>query len=180
MREESATKVSVRHRAAQELKEFLALTAYLYICLGALMLLKTAILQDAGVSYTAWGVAAVKALVLAKFMLLGLATKMGTRYKDKPLIWPTLHMALLFFILLLALTTVEELVVGLVHHRVPLESLSHVVGSPFFVGLANSLIMFLILVPYCAFKSLGDVLGYHYLVRMFFVERIDKRTGGAN
>jgi hypothetical protein len=55
-----------------------------------------------------------------------------------------------------------------------------VVGSPFFAGLANSLIMFLILVPYCAFKSLGDVLGYHYLVRMFFVERIDKRTGGAN
>jgi hypothetical protein len=68
----------------------------------------------------------------------------------------------------------------LVHHRAPLESLSHVVGAPFFVGLANSLIMFLILVPYCAFKSLGDVLGYHYLVRMFFVERIDKRTDGRN
>lgn len=180
MNDASTTKASLRHRAAEELKEFLALAAYLYICLGALMLLKTAILQDAGISYTAWGVAAVKALVLAKFMLLGGAVNIGTRYKDKPLIWPTLHMALLFFILLLVLTTVEELVVGLVHHRTPLVSLSHVVGSPFFVGLANSLIMFLILVPYCAFKCLGDALGHQYLVRMFFVERIDKRTDGAN
>ena len=175
MSDESTTKAWLRHRAAEELKEFLALTAYFYICLGALMLLKSAILQDVGISYTAWGVAIVKALVLAKFMLLGGAAKIGTRFRDKPLIWPTLHMSLLFFVLLLVLTTVEELVVGLVHRRTSLESLAHVVGSPFYVALANSLIMFLILVPYCAFKCLGDALGHHYLARMFFVERLDKR-----
>ena len=179
MSDTSTGKASLRHRATEELKEFLALSAYLYICLGALMLLKSAILQDAGISYTAWGVAIVKALVLAKFMLVGRAAKIGTRYKDKPLIWPTLHMSLLFLVLLLVLTTVEELVVGMVNSRTPLESLSHVVGSPFYVGLANSLIMFLILVPYCAFKCLGDALGHQHLVRMFFVERLDKRMAAG-
>ena len=54
MSDTSTAKASLRHGAAEELKEFLALTAYLYICLGALMLLKSAILQDAGISYTAW------------------------------------------------------------------------------------------------------------------------------
>ena len=33
--------------------------------------------------------------------------------------------------------------------------------------------MFLVLVPYCAFKTLGEVIGDDYLIRVFFVERID-------
>ena len=40
-------------------------------------------------------------------------------------------------------------------------------------GLATSFVMFLILVPYCAFRSLGEVLGDQYLVRLFFVERLE-------
>ena len=41
---------------AEEIKKFLALSLYLYICLGALMLLKTAILQEEGISFAlgAW------------------------------------------------------------------------------------------------------------------------------
>ena len=170
------TKPSLHHRSLEELKEMLALTAYLYVCLGALMLLKSAILREAGVDYAIWGIAIVKALVLAKFMLLGRAANIGKRYKDQPLIWPTLHMALMFFILLLVLTTIEELIVGAIHHRTFMDSLGHVIGPSLYVGMANSLIMFLVLVPYCAFRCLGEVLGDSYLIRMFFVERVDKRT----
>ena len=49
MSDEATTKPLLRHRAAEEIKEMLALTAYLYVCLGALMLLKSAILRDAGI-----------------------------------------------------------------------------------------------------------------------------------
>ena len=117
MSDQSATKSSLRHRALEEFKELLALTAYLYVCLGSVILLKSAILSDAGIDYTIWGIAIVKALVLAKFMLLGSAANIGKRHKDKPLIWPTLYMALMFLILLLVLTTIEELVVGALHGR---------------------------------------------------------------
>ena len=74
----------------------LALAAYLYVGLGALLFERTALLHEEGIDYTAWGGAAVKALVLAKFMLLGHALHLGERYRHKPLIWPTLHMALMF------------------------------------------------------------------------------------
>jgi hypothetical protein len=176
---EVTAKPSLRHRATEELKEMLALTAYLYVCLGSLMLLKSAILRDAGIDYAIWGIAIVKALVLAKFMLLGRAANLGKRYKDQPLIWPTLHMALMFLILLLILTTAEELLVGFIHGRTLMESLTHVVGSTLYTGLATSFVMFLVLVPYCAFKSLGEVLGDQYLVRLFFVERLDKRENAT-
>jgi hypothetical protein len=181
MSDDATTKPLLRHRAAEEFKEMLALTAYLYVCLGSVILLKSAILRDAGVDFTIWGIAIVKALLLAKFMLLGRAANIGKRYKDRPLIWPTLHMALMFLLLLLVLTTIEELLVGAIHGRTMSESLTHVVGPSLYVGLATCLVMFLILVPYCAFKSLGEVLGDQYLVRLFFVERLDKRgDGGAD
>ena len=181
MSEEATTKPSLRHRAVVEFKEMLALTAYLYVCLGSLMLLKSAILQEVGISFDVWGIAIVKALVLAKFMLLGRAANIGTRYKHQPLIWPTLHMAFMFLLLLLVLTTLEEVLVGLIHGRTLAASLAHVVGPTFFVGFATCFVMFLVLVPYCAFRVLGDVLGDDYLLRMYFVERLDKRKdGGTN
>jgi hypothetical protein len=86
----------------------------------------------------------------------------------------------MFLLLLLVLTTIEELLVGAIHGRTMSESLTHVVGPSLYVGLATCLVMFLILVPYCAFKSLGKVLGDQYLVRLFFVERLDKRLDGGN
>jgi hypothetical protein len=168
---------SLAHKAAEEFKAMLALAGYLYVGLGALLLERTALLHAEGVSYVAWGGAAVKALVLAKFMLLGHALHLGERYRHKPLIWPTLHMGLMFLILLLVLTTLEETVVGLITHRSFPESLVRIAGPTVFVAIANLLIMFLILLPYCAFSSLGAVIGDRKLIRLFFVSRDEAPRG---
>jgi hypothetical protein len=104
-------------------------------------------------------------------MLIGHALHLGESYRHKPLIWPTLHMGLMFLILLLVLTTLEELVVGAINHRPIAESLTHIAGPTIFVVAGNLLLMFLILLPYCAFRSLGYVLGDGALLRMFFVSR---------
>ena len=69
----ASAKAPLRHRLAEELTTLFALTLYLYICFGAVLLLKTSILRDAGISNTAWGVAVIKAVVLAKFMMIGRA-----------------------------------------------------------------------------------------------------------
>jgi hypothetical protein len=76
-----------------------------------------------------------------------------------------------FLIVLLVLTTLEELIVGSIHGRAVADSLNHVVGPIFFEGLAVCLIMFLILVPYSAFTCLSDVVGEHETIRLFFVSR---------
>ena len=171
---QSATKVPLRERIVEEFKVVLALSLYLYVCLAALLLLKMAILREVGIGYTAWGVAGVKALVLAKFMVVGRAMGLGQRYRHRPLIWPTLHQALMFLLLLLALTAIEEVMVGFIHHRPLPESLAHIVGPTLLQGLAVCLVMFLILMPYCGFNALGAVLGEDKLYRLFFVARDDK------
>jgi hypothetical protein len=164
-------KATLRQKAFSEFKEVAALSLYLYVCIGAVVLFKSATLQQAGISYDTWGIAAVKALLLAKFILVGQALHLGKRFGDLPLIWPTLYHAFIFLVLLLILTTLEELIVGLLHHRPAVESLSHVVGSTFLQAFSVCLIIYLILIPYSAFVSLGGVLGEREVVRLFFVSR---------
>jgi hypothetical protein len=161
---------SLRRFVAREIKEMAALTLYLYIGIGAVVLLKSAILQEAGISVAMWGIAVIKALLLAKFMLVGRGLKLGRRFRDKPLIWPTLYHTLTFLVFLLVLSTVEEIVVGALYHRPLSDSLAHVVGPTVFEGLAVCIVLFLILVPYSAFVSLGEVLGERETLRLFFVE----------
>lgn len=163
--------MALRERAIEEVKKYAALAAYLYVCFGALLLLRTASLHDAGIPYTVWGVAIVKALVLAKFMLLGHAVHLGKRYDHAPLIWPTVYKSFLYLLLLLVLSIIEELIVGEFHHREVAESLSHVAGgTPFMIG-ATLIIFYLILLPYFAFQSLAEVIGNRRLIRLFFFDR---------
>jgi len=170
MKSVTTSTASLRRKVVHEFGEMAALALYLYICFGAVLLLKAAILRDVGIDITIWGIAAVKALLLAKFMLIGRAFNLGRRFRGRPLIWPTLYHALAFLILLLLLTTAEEIVVGAIHHRTLRDSLTHVVGPTVFEGISISLVLFLILVPYSAFVCLAEALGERETVRLFFVD----------
>jgi hypothetical protein len=126
--------------------------------------------HTAGIEFAPWGLAIVKALVLAKFILVGDAMKIGEGHTG-PLIWPTLHKAVGFLLLLVILTIIEEAIVGLLHHRSIGNSLGDLFGARLEETLAGYLIMLLVLVPYFAFQVLDDALGKGRLVRMFFIER---------
>jgi hypothetical protein len=171
MPSEIHAKATMQQRAIHEFWEFAILTAYLYVTLGAVIVMKTAVLHSEGIEFAPWGLAIVKALLLAKFMLIGRALKIGERSSTSPLIWPTLHKALAFLVLLAILTTIEEAVVGLFHGRSIAASLADLAGRRLEETLAGFLIMLLVLIPYFAFRVLDEVLGEGRLVRMFFVAR---------
>src|ERR1700676_4906870 len=116
------SKASFREKASEELREFIILTAYLYVCFAAVIYLKAAILQAQGVAYAPLGIAIIKAALCAKFMLVGRALHMGERFKNLPLIVPTLHRSFAFLLLLIVLTLIEEIVVGAIHGRTVLDS----------------------------------------------------------
>jgi hypothetical protein len=161
-------KATLQQRVIHEFKEFAILTIYLYITLGAIILMKTAILHSHGVDFVPWGVAIVKAAVLAKFMLIGHALKIGERFTNRPLIWPTMHKAFAFLLLLIIMTTIEEAVVGLIHHQSITASLADLFGRRLEETGAGCLIMLLVLIPYFAFLVLSEALGEGRLARMFF------------
>jgi hypothetical protein len=165
-------KATLHQSAIRELKEFAILAVYLYITLGSVILMKTAVLHSQGIEFAPWGIAIVKAAVLAKFMLLGKAMKIGERTTTtSPLIWPTLHKAFAFLVLLIIMTIIEEAVVGMFHHRSVAASLGELVGIRLEETIAGCLIVLLVLIPFFAFRVLDEALGEGKLLRMFFVDR---------
>ena len=171
MTTETSEKATLHQRAMRELKELAIIGVYLYITLGSVILMKTAVLHTQGIEFTPWGIAIVKAAVLAKFMLLGDAMKIGERITTRPLIWPTLHKAFAFLVLLIIMTIIEEAVVGLFHHQSIAASLGELVGPRLEETIAGFVIMLLVLIPFFAFRVLGEALGEGRLPRMFFVDR---------
>ena len=165
---ETYAKKTVRQRAAHEIKELAIISAYLYVTIGSVILMKAAVLHTEGVGYAPWGIAIVKAVVLGKFVLLGNLAHVGGRNISGPLIWPTLRRALAILVLLIILTIIEEVVVGLFHHQSVAASLGELFGTRLQETLAGYLIMLLVLIPFFAFRVLSEALGEGRLERMFF------------
>ena len=74
---------TIAQRAKHELREYALLSLYLFICFGALILYKAAILGEEGISYLPSGLAAIKALILAKFIMLGQMIRLGDRRRKQ-------------------------------------------------------------------------------------------------
>jgi hypothetical protein len=70
-----------------------------------------------------------------------------------------LKTSFLFVIFLIALSVVEELIVGLFHGRASREVLSDMAGGTLTEAFAIGVLMLLILVPYFAFRGLAFRLG---------------------
>ena len=171
MQNGTTARVKIAKRAIDELKEFLIIAAYLYVCFTALAYLKAAILQAHGVSFAPFGIAAIKALICAKFMSVGHAIHLGERHKKEALIWPTLRRSFAFLALLLVLNALEEVIIGHIHHRAVVDSIAAVGGGTMHQLIAASIVVLLILIPFFAFRSLSEVVGERNLLRLFFEPR---------
>lgn len=168
MKTDTSSKPTIGQRAIRELKELVITTVYLFICFAALAYLKAAILKAYGIPFAPFGLAIVKALICAKFVSVGHILHVGERFKYLPLIWPTLYRSLSFLVLLLILNALEEIIVGLLHHRAILDSLGELGGGTLDQLLATSIVGWLILIPFFAFRELGELVGEENLTRVFF------------
>lgn len=73
-------------KISNELRSFLATAAYLYTCYGLLLLYKAMLLHDRGIDFAPYGLAAAKALLLAKFMLIGDKIHLGAKIRGRTVI----------------------------------------------------------------------------------------------
>jgi len=162
---------AVRDRALTDTKEFAILTVYFYIPFVALVFFKSTILQGQGVEWWPLGLAAIKAALIAKFVLVGRAFHVAEGIRTRPLIWQTLHQSLVFLAVVIVLDVIEETVVGLIHGRGIGQSMTSIVGRNPEEMIAELIIIFLLFFPYFAFRSIGELIGEGALLRLFFVKR---------
>lgn len=166
------SKAALAEKAETEAKELFFLTLYLFIVFGALVFLKSAIMEADGVHWGTWGFAAIKAILIAKFILIGRALHLGEGMRTKPLIWQTLHKAIVFTIFVAFLSVIEDAVIGMgVHGKSFSQSIADLGGGTAKQMIATEFIVFLVFVPLFAFGALSEVMEENALARAFFVKR---------
>ena len=150
---------SLKHKLREELRKYLIVSAYLFICFGVLLLYKAALLQDAGVNYLPLGVAVVKALIVGKFLLIGDAVR--ARLQRRPGHLPgRIAMRVFWLLSILALLTIaEELIVGWIHGQSLFEVEAEFHARSTLELVAEVLLMGLILLPLVGAAELSQALG---------------------
>ncbi len=158
-------------KARTELREFAFLSLYLWICFGALVLLKDSILQSQGVAYLPLGFAAIKAVVSAKFIMVGRLLHVAESRGGERLIVSVLRKTLALLVLLAVLTVIEEVGIAAIHGRSLSAAIAGLGGGTAYQAAATLVVVALILLPYVAFRALGEALGEETLRRLLFERR---------
>jgi hypothetical protein len=166
---------SLKERAADELIRYLEVAGYLFIILAALLFYRNALLREEGVSGLSLSLAAGKALILGKFLLLGESAGIGRRFRAKTLWMAILRQAVFMWVLLIVLSVAEEFLVGLVHAHSFAQTLAGYEAHSVSVLVAKSVVLLLVLLPLIATTELSKALGPGVLRRLLMQEERETR-----
>jgi len=159
---------SLKERARHELRNYAIVAAYLYVCFATFMLYKSALLREEGLGLLPHGIAAIKALILGKFILIGEAAGVGTRIGRRTLLTTIATKTLLFFLLLVVLSVMEELLVGKAHGHSFAQTLADYEKHSVLEMIATCLLLLVVLVPLITAKEFSRALGPGVLTRALF------------
>jgi hypothetical protein len=158
---------NLKQRGLLEFKRFVAIFLYLWVVFALLSIHESIIRALHGLDYEAHTFAVINAFVFAKVLLVGEHFRLGTRFKHKPLIYPVLYKCLVFSVLLTGFHIVEKIVAGVIGGETLRQGLAGVDGRTLVSIVSMSTLAFVMLIPFFAFRELGQLIGQKELRSLF-------------
>lgn len=155
----------MHERLREELQRYMAISSYLFLAFCALLVLRSELMGRSESVPLLLGLAAGKALILGKFILIGEAARIGTRIRARTLLQLIAIRSVLFLLLLVVLTIVEEIIVGQVHGRSVAEVMGDF-GAHSREITARCIVMLMLLLPFVTMTEMDRVLGRGTLLRL--------------
>lgn len=161
----------LKERASNEFRRFLVIFLYLWSVFGLLSIHKSFVLSQRHLDYGEHAYAIVNAFVFAKVLLVAEDFNLGTRFGNKPLIYPVLHKAFIFTLVVIGFHAMEVALVGLRHGNTIANSLAATgLGNPKGI-LAVGMMSFVLLLPFFLLREIGRVIGHKELWDLIFKDR---------
>ena len=169
----NAEDVGVKQKLMHEVRRLAAIFVYLAIFFSVFKLYTRLVLTEYHINYFEYGLTVLKALALSKVVLTMEALRLGERFRDRPLIIPTLYSTAVFAAFAWAFEIVEHVIVGLFRGKNISEVLTELFdkGWPYLAGM--TLVVFVAFLPFFAFRETRRVLGAGRLRDLFIKGRAD-------
>jgi hypothetical protein len=182
----SERKLTLKEKAAFQLKEFLVMFIYLWVLLALFVLNQSAVLAREHNNYQAHFFAFVNALILAKVLLIFEDLHLGTRFRDKPLLYSIFYKCFVFTIFFIGFHILERVIGGVWSGRTIAQSLLTIGGGTLNGILSAGATVFVALIPFFAFREIGRVIGKRELwslllsrgTRVYTLQSRDTATTG--
>jgi hypothetical protein len=171
MNEADEKKKSLKEEIIHETVELLLTFLYLAVFFCSFTAYRRLVMLEFGISYFEYGFALVKALVLAKVILLGQHVRFVRIFDDRPLIFPTLYKVIWFSLFAVAFEILEHVIGGFLHGKDLAGVCEEFISTGRYELLARSMVVLFAFVPFFAFNETRRVLGEGILSELFFKRR---------
>lgn len=152
-------KRSLKEKVSDEFRRFLVIFLYLWVVFGLLSIHKSIVLSQHHLDTEEHAFAIINAFVLAKVLLVGEHFNLGSRFRNRPLIYPILYRSFVFSVVLIGFHIIESVAVGLLHGHTITESLPPFLGWNPRGLLGVGVMCFVLLLPFFGFREIAHVIG---------------------
>lgn len=167
---EATTKnIGWKQKLQSELKEYAFNVAYLAVFFSTIIFYRRLILLKYNIYLDDYFLGVIKALVIAKVIMIGAFFGISRRFENKPLIIPVLYKSLLFVVFVVVFDVIEGYLRSLMltgdFENACQNLVAHHFGKAWLGGIVVVFIMF---IPFFGIKELQRVIGKDKMVGIFF------------
>jgi uncharacterized protein (DUF1810 family) len=153
--------------AIDETRKLFGIFIYFWVLFSLFSLHKALVLNDESLIFHQ-GFAFINALALAKVVLVAEFFHVGDKFKDRPLIYPIMFKSAVFAVILMCFHLIEETLIGILHGKMLSQSIPNIGGGTLQGILMVGIIMFVVLMPFFAFRELDRAIGPEQLRSLLF------------
>jgi hypothetical protein len=161
-------KKSFKQRLFHEFTEYWINFTYMAIFFSAVVLYRRLVLAQHGILLEDYFAGVLKALVIAKVVMIGAFLRISRKFEDQPLLIPSIYKAVLFTIWVMIFDFIEIFILAFIHHPVLSEAIANTKNHINLVWLGAALVVFVSFVPFFAFKELTRSIGGEKIRNLFF------------
>jgi hypothetical protein len=169
-------KAGWKEKILRELTEYWINFIYLALFFGVFLTYRRLLMAEYHIGYTDYGISIIKALILAKVIMIGDILRLGRQLEDKPLIFPTLYKTIVFTVWVICFSILESTISGLLHGQGLAGGVDELLSHGWYEVLARGLIVFCAFLPFFAFRELGRILEKGQIRQLFFRRKTAGQT----
>ena len=168
--------MSVKQKIFGELRTFWGNVLYITVFFSIFTDYRRLILAHYNIIYQNYGISLIKALVLAKIILIAEHLHLGRGLEKKPLIFPTVYKTSLFTVSVAILSIIEAMIRGILRTKGVIDIPNVFIKCFSYEWVAEMLTVFILFIPFFGIKELARVLGRGKIHELFFHKSVDTES----
>lgn len=153
---------------AHELFEYFLNFVFLSFFLVAFAWYRRLILDSYHIEYLGYWLPLFEAAILAKVIMIGDAMRFSRRFREFPLIVPTIYRTLAYSLFVVLFSVLEHVIGALIHGKRPSSGIAEITSKGWYNLLAWYVLIIVAFLPFFTIKEIGRVLGQEKIRKMFF------------